>query len=264
MGAPWEPHARALVPFSIRGGLTAPLVAALASLAEALPRTAPSVQTRLVDAISEALASEIRVFGGNDSHGHVQSRGGVALDASTFPAFPKVQRAELVGRARRAGDEAYRTRAPDGSVRYAEGVLVNGEFRSTLPASPLGSAGSFSKLRRVFSSALLGDGEPETRSHGESRLRHGDAEPNGGTAEGPSTPRFGASSFSNLKPRVATPATPNAASTPGSPGKQGAKKKANDRKADERDAVALKFHRARVQLALRTLGTFPFSAARAR
>ena len=259
VGAPWEPHARALVPFLFAGGLTAPLVAALASLAEALPRTAPSVQTRLVDAISEALASEIRVFGGNDSHGHVQSRGGVALDASSFPAFPKVQRAELVGRACRAGDEAYRTRAPDGSVRYAEGVLVNGEFRSTLPASPLGSAGSFSKLRRVFSSALLGDGEPETRSHGESRLRHGDAEPNGvNSAEGPSTPRFGASSFSNLKPRVATPATPSAASTPGSPGKQGAKKKANDRKADERDAVALKFHRARVQLALRTLGTFPF------
>ena len=261
VGAPWEPHARALVPFLFAGGLTAPLVAALASLAEALPRTAPSVQTRLVDAISEALApSEIRVFGGNDSRGHGQSRGGVrAEDASTFPAFPKVQRAELVGRARRAGDEAYRTRAPDGS----RSELANGEFRSTLPASPLGSAGSFSKLRRVFSSALLGDGEPETRSHGESRLRHGETlEPNGVTIESPSTPRFGVSSFSNLKPAfVATPATPTVdrrPSTPGSPGKQGAKKKANDRKADERDAAALKFHRARVQLALRTLGTFPF------
>jgi hypothetical protein len=143
VGAPWEPHARALMPFLFAGGLTAPLVAALASLAEALPQTAPSISRRLVDAISEALRGSTDFSRGADQGSAVESRTRI-----------KVERAELVG-ARFAGDE-----------HDARGDRVErGRLGSRMDASravgiaPLGSTGSFSKLRRVFSSGFFGEHE---------------------------------------------------------------------------------------------------------
>ena len=254
VGAPWEPHARALMPFLFAGGLTAPLVAALASLAQALPRTAPMVQERLVAAISEALSIGVGL--------DVGARGNGESPASK--RAPEVARAELVG-ARFGGDEGdARRRALGGSV---DG---NGRRVGESPKSPLGSTGSFSRLRRAFSSALLGDGEADS-ARGDAEMNRIGDEPNRSLL-GASTPgrasRLGVppagGSFSGQTPppgsvSVSTPAA--AMSTPGSPKMAGAKKKSADRKADERDAAALKVHRARVQLALRTLGTFPFSGA---
>ena len=250
VGAPWEPHARALVPFLFAGGLTAPLVAALASLAEALPRTAPSVVKKLADAISETLSIGVGPSGSDAHGGRGDRRIGELTPSKRAP--PKVARAELVG-ARAAEDEG------DGLHTHTDPRGI-GRRGGESPKSPLGSSGSFSKLRRAFSSAFLGDGDAESAREDAEPIRPGG--PN--RVADRASPSQQAFSLGAVTPRRASRlgAPPASGSTtPGSPAKKELAKKKNrtaDRKADERDAAALEFHRARVRLALRTLGAFPF------
>ena len=259
VGAPWEPHARALMPYLFAGGLTAPLVAALASLAEALPQTAPSVSRRLVDAISEALRGSAETARAGAFDGAVESRTRI-----------KVERAELVG-ARFAGDD-------DGARgdRVASGRLGTRDAnRAAGIAAGIGSTPSFSKLRRVFSSGFFGDGEMMTEtslSLSEDRSATTD-QTSGASGSTPRRSRLGALASGGLASRkpetnVSTNATVSSLATPGSPTRAyvGSQKRTKTNKnaeikAEERDAAALKFHRARVRLALRTLGTFPFFGA---
>jgi hypothetical protein len=253
VGAPWEPHARALMPFLFAGGLTAPLVAALASLAEALPQTAPSISRRLVDAISEALRGSTDFSRGADQGSAVESRTRI-----------KVERAELVG-ARFAGDE-----------HDARGDRVErGRLGSRMDASravgiaPLGSTGSFSKLRRVFSSGFFGEHEttnPDSSSTSLSEDRSNGSSDQTSADSTPRRSRLGAlASGGSFSKKPTTNATVSGSATPGSPTKgvgsrleTKRKHKNAEIKSLDRDAAALKFHRARVRLALRTLGTFPF------
>ena len=254
VGAPWEPHARALMPFLFAGGLTAPLVAALASLAEALPQTAPSISRRLVDAISEALRGSTETSRGADQGSAVESRTRI-----------KVERAELVG-ARFAGDE-----------HDARGDRVErGRLGSRMDASraagsaSLGSTGSFSKLRRVFSSGFFGEHEttnPDSSSTNSlSEDRSGMTDQTSLDASTPRRSRLGAlASGGSFSRKPTTNATSSSTATPGSPTKgvgsrleTKRKHKNAEIKSLDRDAAALKFHCARVRLALRTLGTFPF------
>jgi hypothetical protein len=130
--------------------------------------------------------------------------------------------------------------------------------------APLGSTGSFSKLRRVFSSGFFGEHEttnPDSSSTSLSEDRSAMTTQTSLDASTPRRSRLGAlASGGSFSRKPTTNANVSGSATPGSPtkgvGSRETKRKNKNAeiKAEERDAAALKFHRARVRLALRTLG----------
>ena len=294
MDVAWEPHVRRLLPAMFAGGLSAPLVDALEGVSNALPALVPIIQRKLIEVISNVLnpggyvgnqggypggvstltgrpdnsiggsvhgnstINSIDAIGNNNTNS-VGSKlkkvfsGVFMTDKSQHgPGGHSRQSSALSGSAsianlrRDASVESFHG-SPAGSVGgSAPGTPKRGAKASPFSMDQGGSPVSNSGALATASAAAVMPGSP-----GLSHVVHTTYNNN---VPGSSKQTHGSDGHGIQSPLITSPMKQifRRASAGGTSG--GTKDKATD-------AAARKTHRARVQLALRTLGTFPFGAA---
>lgn len=260
IGSAWEPFVVDLLPCMFAGGLSYELVAALAAIVVALPDTKRGVEKRVVDAISNVLTVTTEDGGGNNTTPGSQRKG----------TYPPVERAEL--QPDRFEEDGWDGQIDGlGGLNGAHGGIDGGALRNNNMSNGMKSSSSSSNLKstlkRVFSSGLFRDtsrhvGSPPVTPRGSTAHGLGNTSVHGSTDSfqtgSPGTPGHTPHQPSPLGvPKGMLPKTPK--HTPGSPKQTGKTSKASKAQVDLLDKAAQKFHRNRVQLALRTLGTFPFT-----
>ena len=240
-GPAWEPHARVLLPSLFAGGLSAPLVEALEAMATALPATLPADseeahrrhQRGAQPGAPPGLGARLRAGGGLGGAGaysqgaHLQSNHGVAGHGGGHGGGGS---ASADGNAN--GDASHGGGAtPGGTLREGAAMMkrvVSGMFDGTAAfGSPAGAC------------ARVATTPPETPARGENGASNG------------STDGYGS-----------PPRTPRGANVAKSPGRRANASASTPERSPPtpraRHASSRRVHQARVRLALRTLGTFPF------
>ena len=263
VGDTWEPFVVELLPFMFAGGLSYQLVAALAAIVSALPSTKRGVEKRVVDAISDVL----RVTGSNGyrtgtTTNAIGGGGNRTIDTQSHANHPPVERAELVPD-RFGGDGEWGVTSGGGGGVTGSGAGTGGagsRLASETPADPSSSQNFGSKLRRVFSSGVFKEasgygGSPPGSPGGAGAGRSGGASASASTAL-----MYKPSSGTSLL-LLGGQTTTNASSDFSTSKKTQMTQKSKDlvQKDLTRDLAAVRFQRNRVRLALRTLGTFPFT-----
>ena len=279
MDVAWEPHVRTLLPAMFAGGLSAPLVDALEGVSNALPALTPAIQRTLIEVISGVLSPET-VSTPHAAQGSHASALTVRLTAAGVVGNNGT--GDATGAASGANDRGVVSVGSQLKKAFS-GVFGGGSPHggSSNAPSRQGSVvfqGSHSRQGSVVfqDGSPAGSGyatpasAPGTPKRGGARVVNGapgETRPGGGFDGTPGSPA-GVPGLTGQSPAQTqpppAPAPSLAASSPlASPMKQifGVVSGGGSRDKKVVDAARRRAHRARVQLALRTLGTFPFGAS---